>query len=425
MKVLVIGSGGREHALAWKISQSSLLGKLYCAPGNGGTRTIAQNIPISDSDIQGLVDFASKEKIDLTLVGPEIPLALGIVDEFEKHNLPIFGPNKKAAEIEGSKVFAKQFMERHKIPTARFKIADTAEKAFKILNSDEFSLPLVIKADGLAAGKGAIICPTLEKAKETVNSIMVQKQFGEAGNRIIIEEYLRGKEVSFIVISDGTKVLPLVTTKDHKAVYDGDKGPNTGGMGAISPSPFLDKNLFAEVFQTIVFPTIIRMKEEGRNYKGALYIGLMLTEDGPKVLEYNCRFGDPETQPQMLRLESDMVEILLSTIEEKLLDKEVRWSKKASGCVILASGGYPGPYQKGKLIKGLEEMSQVPGITIFHAGTKLESSRYLTNGGRVLGVCASEETLEETMKKIYNAITGVYFEGMHYRRDIGVSQREE
>ncbi|MFB0564973.1 MAG: phosphoribosylamine--glycine ligase [Candidatus Aminicenantaceae bacterium] len=424
MKILVIGSGGREHALSWKINQSPLPKKLYCAPGNAGTLSIAENVDIAATDIKSLADFASKKKIDLTIVGPELPLCLGIVDEFEKRGLKIFGPNKKAAELEGSKVFAKQFMERHKIPTAVAKVAYSPEEAKKILSSGDFSYPLVVKADGLAAGKGVIICPDQEKAEEAVNLIMVEKKFGESGNRVLIEEFLRGKEASFIVITDGAKVLPLVTTMDHKAVYDGDKGPNTGGMGAISPSPFVDQALFAEVMDKIVFPTVIRMLEEGRKYKGVLYVGLMLSEMGPKVLEYNCRFGDPESQPQVLRMNSDLVETLLAAIEEKVLDRQIKWSNKPSACVVLASGGYPGNYQKGKLIKGLKEITETPGITIFHAGTKYKKGKYYTSGGRVLGVCTSEKTLPETMEKIYQAISGIHFEAMHYRRDIG-TQREE
>jgi phosphoribosylamine--glycine ligase len=425
MKVLVVGSGGREHALAWKIAKSPRVKKLFCAPGNAGTMGIAENIAINDSDIQGLSDFAAREPIDLTVVGPELPLTLGIVDEFEKKGLRIFGPTKKAAELEGSKIFAKQFMERHKIPTARFKVAESAEKAQGLVASGEFSFPLVIKADGLAAGKGVIICRDLQEAEKTIQSVMVAKQFGDAGNRVVIEECLRGKEVSFIVISDGARVLPLVTTMDHKAIYDGDRGPNTGGMGAISPSPFLTKKMFAEVIHSIVLPTIMRMREEGRKYKGALYVGLMLTEEGPKVLEYNGRFGDPETQPQMLRLESDLVEILLSAIEEDVLVNEVQWSSKASACVILASGGYPGSYEKGKVIKGLEQALENPDITIFHAGTRFENGQYLTNGGRVIGVCSSERKLADVMENIYHAVSGIYFEGMHYRRDIGAMREEE
>jgi phosphoribosylamine--glycine ligase len=419
MNILVVGSGGREHALAWKLSQSPLAEKLYCAPGNPGTMSFAENVPIPDTEIQKLADFAVEKEIRLTVVGPEVPLTLGIVDEFEQRGLPIFGPSRKAAELEGSKVFAKHFMARHRIPTARFKVAESPNQALRILKSGEFFFPLVIKADGLAAGKGAIVCPSLQKAEEAVDMIMVRRQFGEAGKKVLVEEFLKGKEVSFIVISDGAKVQPLVTTMDHKAVYDGDSGPNTGGMGAISPSPFITAELFSEVIYTIVFPTINRMREEGRKLKGVLYVGLMLTEEGPKVLEYNCRFGDPETQVQMVRLESDLAEVLLDAVSENVLKSEVRWNEKASGCVVLASGGYPLAYEKGKPIQGIQETSTLPGIQVFHAGTKYEGGGYLTNGGRVLNVCASEKTLAETMGKIYSAVSGISFEGMHYRRDIG------
>lgn len=424
MKILVIGSGGREHALAWKISQSPHLEKLFCAPGNPGIMSIAENVAIDSSDIKGLVDFAAKEKIGLTVVGPELPLTMGIVDEFEERGLKIFGPNKRTAELEGSKVFAKQFMERHQIPTAISKIAESPEEAGEILNSGKFSFPLVVKADGLAAGKGVIICENLKEAEEVVRLIMVERKFGEAGRRVLVEECLRGKETSFIVLSDGKEVVPLVTTMDHKPVYDGDKGPNTGGMGAISPSPFIDKELFSEIMRSIVFPTVTHMREEGRKYKGVLYVGLMLTEEGPKVLEYNCRFGDPETQPQVLRMESDLVDILLAIIEEDAQGKEIQWSPKASGCVVLASGGYPLAYEKGKRIEGLNQASETPGIAIFHAGTKFEDGEYYTNGGRVLGICASEENLSVTMEKIYKAISRISFEGMHFRKDIGALKEE-
>jgi len=425
MKILVIGSGGREHALAWKISQSSRLEKLYCAPGNAGTMSIAENVPLGASDIQGLADFASNEKIDLTVVGPELPLILGIVDEFEKKGLKIFGPNKNAAELEGSKVFAKQFMERHKIPTAKFKVAESLEQAMEILKSEEFYFPLVVKADGLAAGKGAIVCRNLKRAEEAVNLIMVEKKFSDSGKRVVIEEFLKGKEASFIVISDGVKVLPFVTTMDHKPVFDEDRGPNTGGMGAISPSPFIDQELFHEIVKTIVFPTITRMLEEGRKIKGVLYVGLMLTEQGPKVLEYNCRFGDPETQPQMLRMESDLVDVLLASVEGNILEKEIQWSHQPAACVVIASGGYPIKYEKGKKIEGMEEAAKFPGVFIFHAGTEFKDGEYYTSGGRVLGVCASEKTLEETMDKVYKAISRIYFEAMHWRRDIGAGGEEE
>jgi phosphoribosylamine--glycine ligase len=422
MRVLVVGSGGREHALAWKISQSPLVNKLYCAPGNPGTMSLAENVPIPDTDIQGLAKFSADKKIDLTVVGPEVPLTLGIVDEFEGRGLRIFGPSRKAAEIEGSKVFAKQFMDRHRLPTARFKVAETPTQALRILRSGEFFFPLVIKADGLAAGKGAIVCPSPRKAEEAVDMIMVERQFGDTGKRILVEEFLKGKEVSFIVISDGSKLQPLVTTMDHKAAYDGDRGPNTGGMGAISPSPFITPDLFSGIINTIVFPTINRLREEGRTFKGVLYVGLMLTEEGPKVLEYNCRFGDPETQVQMVRMESDLVEVLLNVVSGNVLKSEIQWNSKASGCVVLASGGYPLSYEKGKPIGGLREASDLAGITVFHAGTRYEGEQYLTNGGRVLNVCASEDNLTMTMDKIYGAISRISFEGMQYRRDIGAAR---
>ena len=424
MKVLVVGSGGREHALAWKISKSPRLSKLYCAPGNGGTRLVAENVDIGDADIRALADFAARERIDLTVVGPEVPLSLGFVDEFEKRGLRVFGPTRKAAELEGSKVYAKQFMDRHAIPTGRFTVVESDDEALAVLRSGEFGLPVVVKADGLAAGKGVIICKTTGEAEQAIRSIMVEKQFGEAGRRVLIEEFLRGKEVSFIVVSDGVRALPLVTTMDHKAVFDGDEGPNTGGMGTISPSPFLSDSLFDEVMRTIIRPTIARMAGAGRPYKGALYAGLMLTAEGPKVLEYNCRFGDPETQPQMLRLTSDLVDLLLAAIEGDIGTQKVRWSEDTAACVILASGGYPGAYKKGKVIEGLEEAARVPGVEIFHAGTKFENGRYLTSGGRVLGVCGTGPTLAAARAKIYGAVGLIRFDGLHYRRDIGTTRMD-
>lgn len=424
MKILIVGSGGREHALAWKIGRSPLAEKVYCAPGNGGTRLVAENVPLEETDMGGLVEFAAREKIDLTVVGPEGPLMMGLADEFEKRGLRIFGPTKKAAEIEGSKVFAKQFMERHKIPTARFKIADSFEQAQKIIGSGELGFPVVIKADGLAAGKGAVVCANQKKADEAASDMLVKKKFGLAGQRVVIEEFLRGQEVSFIVISDGTRVQPLVSAMDHKAAYDGDKGPNTGGMGAISPSPFMNEKLFHEVMDTVIYPAVTRLLEEGRKFKGVLYAGLMVTDTGPHVLEFNGRFGDPETQPQMLRLESDLVELISAAVDENILKTEARWSQNPSGCVVVASGGYPVRYEKGKVISGMTEAAGVPGITVFHAGTKFENNAYTTSGGRVLGVCASEPTLDETMKKIYDAVGRIHFEAMHFRRDIGAVKEE-
>lgn len=424
MKILLVGSGGREHALAWKIKQSPLCDELFCAPGNPGTAALGTNVPLVDTDLKGLAAFAEKEGVGLTVVGPEAPLSLGIVDEFESRGLRIFGPRKKAAELEGSKIFAKQFMERHKIPTGRFRIADGHEQALRIIRSGELGYPLVVKADGLAGGKGVVVCLSPKRAEETVAEMMVQKKFGAAGKRVLLEEFLRGREVSFIVVSDGARVQVLANAMDHKAVYDGDKGPNTGGMGAVSPSPFMTEELYGTIMESIVFPTVTCMIEEGRTFKGVLYCGLMLTTDGPKVLEYNCRFGDPETQPQMLRLESDLVELLLASVEGDILRTEVRWSRKPSACVVLASGGYPQRYEKGKVINGLEDAAAVPGVVVFHAGTASEGGTVLTNGGRVLDICASDATLEGTMKMIYEAIGKIYFEAMHYRRDIGAAKEE-
>jgi phosphoribosylamine--glycine ligase len=379
---------------------------------------------VADTDIAGLAGFAEREKIGLTVVGPETPLTMGIVDEFEHRSLRIFGPSKKAAEIEGSKVFAKEFMARHRIPTGRFKVTDDFEQARKILASGEFGFPVVVKADGLAAGKGVIVCATPKKAEEAAAEMLVQKKFGAAGRRVIIEEFLRGREVSFIVISDGLRVQPLVTAMDHKAAYDGDKGPNTGGMGAISPSPLMTEKLFNEVMSTVITPTVTRLLEEGRKFKGVLYAGLMITEAGPRVLEFNGRFGDPETQPQMVRFESDLVDLLEAAIDEDILRTEIRWSAKPAGCVVVASGGYPVHYEKDKIISGLDKAERVPGVTVFHAGTKFENGHDLTTGGRVLGVCASEETLAATMGKIYEACSRIYFEAMYYRRDIGAVKEE-
>ena len=424
MKILIVGSGGREHALAWRISKSPRVEKIYCAPGNGGTRLVAENVPLAETDLAGLADFAEREKIGLTVVGPEIPLTMGLADEFENRGLKVFGPSKKAAAIEGSKVFAKEFMARHHIPTGRFKVTDDFEQARKILASGEFGFPVVVKADGLAAGKGVVVCATQQKAEETAGEMLVQKKFGLAGRRIVIEEFLRGREVSFIVITDGLRVQPLVTAMDHKAAYDGDKGPNTGGMGAISPSPLMTEKLYNEVMSTVITPAVTRLLEEGRRFKGVLYAGLMITEAGPRVLEFNGRFGDPETQPQMVRLESDLVDLLEAAVDEDILRAEVRWSAKPSGCVVVASGGYPVHYEKNKIISGLDRAEAVAGVTVFHAGTKFENDRYLTSGGRVLGVCASEETLAATMGKIYEACGRIYFEGMYYRRDIGAVKEE-
>ena len=354
MKILVVGSGGREHALAWKIKQSPHCEELFCAPGNPGTAALGENVPLADTDVKGLAAFAQKEGIDLTVVGPGSPRSTwGSWTSSRRRGLRIFGPRKKAAELEGSKIFAKQFMERHKIPTGRFQIADGHRPGPE--DHPLRRVRLSRRRQGRRPGRAARASSSAtnpKKAEETVSEMMVQKKFGAAGKRVLIEEFLRGREVSFIVVSDGARVQPLATAMDHKAVYDGDKGPNTGGMGAISPSPYMNEKLYATIMETIVFPTVTRMIEEGRKFKGVLYCGLMLTDDGPKVLEYNCRFGDPETQPQMLRLESDLVELLLAAVDGEILRDEVRWSRKPSACVVLASGGYPHKYDKGKVITG-------------------------------------------------------------------------
>ena len=421
MKILIVGSGGREHALAWKIARSPRMTRLFCAPGNGGTALVAKNVPIADSDVAGLAAFAEGEGIDLTVVGPELPLSLGIVDEFARRGLRAFGPTKAAAELESSKVFSKRFMARHGIPTGRFRVAESAEDALAAVRSGEFGFPVVLKADGLAAGKGVIIAKDLASADDAIRRIMIDREFGAAGDRILVEEFLRGRETSFIVVTDGARALPLATAMDHKAVFDGDEGPNTGGMGAISPSPFVGPELDEEILRTIVRPTIEGMAAEGRPFRGALYAGLMLTEDGPRVLEYNGRFGDPETQPQMLRLESDLAEVLAAAADGTA-PEALAWSERPSACVILASGGYPGHYEKGKEISGCEEAARLPGIALFHAGTKAEGGRLVTSGGRILGVCASEETLAGTLRAIYGAIGRIRFDGMHYRRDIGTAR---
>jgi phosphoribosylamine--glycine ligase len=421
MKILIVGSGGREHALAWKIAQSPLLSRLYCAPGNGGTGLVAGNVPIADSDIAGLAAFAERERIDLTVIGPELPLSLGIVDEFVRRGLRVFGPSRLAAELESSKIFSKRFMARHDIPTGGFHVAESAEEALASVRSGEFGFPVVLKADGLAAGKGVIIAKDLASADDAIRRIMIDREFGVSGDRVLVEEFLRGREVSFIVITDGKRALPLATAMDHKAVFDGDAGPNTGGMGAISPSPFVGPELHEEILRTIIRPTIDRMADEGRPYKGTLYAGLMLTEDGPKVLEYNGRFGDPETQPQVLRLKSDLAEVLAAAADGTA-PQALEWHENPSACVILASGGYPGNYEKGKEIFGWEEAARLPGIALFHAGTKSENGRLVTSGGRVLGVCASEATQAGTLRAIYDAIGKIRFEGMHYRRDIGTAR---
>jgi len=434
MRILVIGSGGREHALVWKIAQSKLAGKIFCATGNGGISKLAECIDIKADDIQGLIEFTRKEKIDLTVVGPEAPLAQGIVDEFAHNKFKIFGPTKSAAQLEASKVFAKELMAKYNVPTADFKIFSAEggsayggdiHAAYKYI--DEIGAPCVVKADGLAQGKGVIIAKTVDEAKQAIKSIMEDKIFGSSGNKIIIEDCLEGEEASIIVITDSKNVIPLASSQDHKRIFDGDSGPNTGGMGAYSPAPAVTQELFKEILDKVIYRTIDGLAKQGIEYRGVLYAGIMITKDGPKTLEFNVRFGDPETQVILPRLKSDLLEIMLATSEGKLSRyKSLEWDNRACVCVVCASGGYPGAYDKGKEISGLDEAAKMKDVVVFHAGTKRSpvASRqspvkYFTNGGRVLGVTGLGDTIKEAIDKTYLAVGKIHFEGMHYRRDIG------
>jgi phosphoribosylamine--glycine ligase len=418
MKILVIGSGGREHALVWKISQSPLVDKIYCAPGNAGTAELAQNVNIKADDVQSLKKFALTNLINLTVVGPEAPLVAGIVNEFERDGLKIFGPGKEAASIEGSKVFSKEFMVKYDIPTAKAAIFDDALKAKEYINS--IGVPVVVKADGLAAGKGVIVCQTKDKAISAVELMMEKKEFGSAGNKIVIEECLEGEEASIIAFSDGKSIVPLASSQDHKRVFDNDKGPNTGGMGAYSPAPVVSDRLMEEVEVNVLRPFVLGMEQEGIKYKGIIYAGIMVTKEGPKVLEFNCRLGDPETQPILMRMKSDIVPIFIAVVDEKLDEKLIEWDKRAAVCVVLAAGGYPGKYEKGIPIEGTEKVNQLRNAYVFHAGTKMQSSgQIVTAGGRVLGVTALGDNIKFAIENAYRAVSLINFSGMHYRKDIG------
>ncbi|MCK4325518.1 phosphoribosylamine--glycine ligase [bacterium] len=424
MKVLVIGGGGREHTLIWKIAQSPKVDEIYCAPGNAGISQLAECIGIESANTPALISFAREKKIDLTLVGPEAPLAAGIVDEFEKKGLRIFGPSKAAAEIESSKVFAKKLMQKYGIPTGDGEVFEEPQPAINYIRDK--GAPIVVKADGLAAGKGVIVCQTVQEAEEAVALIMVQRKFGEAGRRVIVEECLQGEEASIIAFTDGKTVLPMVSSQDHKRAYDQDKGPNTGGMGAYAPTPAVNSQTLEKVLKEVLIPAVKGMAEEGRIYKGVLYAGIMLTSEGPKALEFNCRFGDPENQVIMPLLETDLVEIMSAIIEERLAEMEIHWNERSAVCVVLASGGYPGKYEKGKEIRGLDEVSPMKDVIVFHAGTKYlahagltPTPPFFTNGGRVLGVTALGDSLLAAIKRAYSAVDKINFEGMHYRKDIG------
>ncbi|MBI4950265.1 MAG: phosphoribosylamine--glycine ligase [Deltaproteobacteria bacterium] len=417
MKILVIGAGGREHALAWKLRQSPLVEAVYIAPGNPGTALVGRNVPIPAEEIEGLKEFAGQEGIDFTVVGPELPLTLGIVDLFESAGLKIFGPSKAASELEGSKVFSKELMIRHGIPTAHHKKFDNADFARAYVETH--APPFVVKADGLAAGKGVVICVTRDEALKAIDLIMKDKAFGAAGKRIIIEEFLEGEEASFLAITDGRTVVPLAPAQDHKAVFDGDTGPNTGGMGAYSPTPVITLAIEAEVMDTVMVPTVKAMEVEGRPYKGVLYAGLMIKDGHAKVLEFNCRLGDPETQPILARLESDLADVLLKAVEGRLSEVKLAWSKKTAVCVVMTAKGYPGEYLKGAEIKGLDEAAQFRDVVVFHAGTAVKDGRVVTSGGRVLGVTALGKGVNEARDKAYEAVKKISWEGAHYRKDIG------
>jgi len=417
MKVLVIGGGGREHALCWELSQSSQVEEIFAVPGNAGISEIAQCKKIEyEKNFSSLAGLVSKEGIDLTVVGPEVPLVNGIVDYFQKKGLVIFGPCKAAALLEGSKVFAKRFMKKYHIPTADFKVFSDPDKAIAYVEKRKG--PVVIKADGLAAGKGVLVAETPQKAVKAIKLIMEKKAFGEAGKRILVEEKLFGQEVSFIVLTDGKTVRPLVSSQDHKPIYDHDQGPNTGGMGAYSPGP-ISPLLHKKIMRRIIIPTLQGMKEEGREFKGVLYAGLMIKGADPKVLEFNVRFGDPETQVTLPRLKNDLLEVLLAVQDQSLNQVHLEWRPQAAVCVILASRGYPGSYDKGKPIRGLEKLSRLSNIFTFYAGVKREDHRLVTSGGRVLGVTALSKNLKEAIRQAYRAVDKVYFEGMYCRRDIG------
>ncbi len=417
MKILVVGGGGREHALVWKIAQSPKVSKVYCAPGNAGISEQATIVPIQANDLNGLLAFALKEKIELTVVGPEDPLTRGMVDLFESKNLFIFGASRKAAEIEGSKAFAKEMMKKYHIPTALYEVFDDRNEAVKyILNQ---GAPIVVKADGLAAGKGVIVCKTIEEAIHSVDQIMVEKIFGKAGNRVVIEEYLVGEEASYIAFTDGKTILPMASSQDHKPILDGDQGANTGGMGAYSPAPVVTDEIHERIVEKVLRPVIYGMGEEDRPYKGVLYAGLMIQEGRPKVLEFNARFGDPETQPVLMRMKGDIVPILEACMKGTLSQHKIEWDNRASVCVVMASKGYPGDYEKGKTIEGLKEVSQMESVFVFHAGTALKDGQIVTNGGRVLGVTGLGEDIPRAIERTYQAVKKISWDGVHYRTDIG------
>ncbi len=416
MKVFVIGSGGREHAIVWKLRQSPRVTQIFCAPGNGGICDEAECVPVDVKNIDALVQAASKIQPDLTVVGPEVPLALGVVDEFRRRGFRIFGPTAAAARLESSKIFAKEFMQRHRIPTAHFAICTTAAEIKEAL--PHFGTPIVVKADGLAAGKGVVIAQSREEASAVASEMLAGKMVGEAGARVVLEQYLEGEELSFLVVSDGERVVPLVAAQDHKRVGDNDTGPNTGGMGAYSTPKIVDPQMREWLLNHVARPVVNAMREEGATFTGILYCGLMMTARGPMVLEFNCRFGDPETQPILMRLESDLLGAFIASAEGRISEGDFKWSDDATVCVVLASRGYPDTPELGKVISGIDEAEKVEGVKVFHAGTRKENGAYITSGGRVLGVTARGADLKTAVLRAYEAVGKISFEGMHYRKDI-------
>ena len=418
MKVLMIGSGGREHALIRSLKKSEKVTEIFCAPGNGGISFDATNVPIPVTDKEGIVKFATENKIDLVFVAPDDPLADGMVDALENAGIRAFGPNAAAARIEASKVFSKNLMKKYNIPTADYNVFSDSASAIEFIKTND-KYPIVVKADGLALGKGVIIANDFDEAKDAVNSIMEDKIFGKSGNNIVVEEFIKGPEVSVLSFCDGKTVKPMVSSMDHKRIFDGNKGPNTGGMGTISPNPYYDDEMAQLCMETIFTPTVKAMAAEGCAFKGCLYFGLMLTKDGPKVIEYNSRFGDPETQVVLPRLETDLFDICNAVIDGTLDKLEIEWSDSACACVVLASGGYPGSYEKGKKITGLDNNGQAENVTVYHAGTAIKDGEIVTSGGRVLGVTALGDTLDNALKTAYNAVKTISFDGVQYRNDIG------
>jgi phosphoribosylamine--glycine ligase len=416
MKVLVLGSGGREHALVWKLRQSARVEKLYCAPGNGGIADEAECLAVDLKSLESMVALGERLRPDLTVVGSELPLTLGVVDEFTRRKWPVFGPTKAAAQLEWSKSFAKEFLQRHRIPTAPYAVCESVDEMRDALT--HFHVPVVVKADGLAAGKGVVIAASKEEAASAAAEMLSGRMVGEAGARVVLEECLIGDELSFLVLSDGERVAPLVAAQDHKRVGDGDIGPNTGGMGAYSTAEIVDDEMRDWLVHHIAKPVVAGMKAEGAEYKGVLYCGLMMTARGPMVLEFNCRFGDPETQPILMRLGSDLVEALEASIEGRVSEGDFKWSQDASACVVMASGGYPGTFEVGKKISGLDEAGAINGVKVFHAGTVKRGGDFYTAGGRVLGVSARAESLESAVGRVYEACEKIRFDGAHYRKDI-------